>query len=202
MFLAFDTETQGLPLFREPSDHPDQPHIVQFAALLIDPETRAESRCVDLIVRPDGWTISPEVSAIHGITHERAMDEGVPEAQVREAYLDMLGVSHLRIAHNTPFDDRIMRICMLRGGIARDAIEILEARDKFCTMRAASDIMKLPPTERMARAGFSKPKPPRLEECIEFFFGEKMEGAHNALFDTRACARVYWHLMDMKAAAE
>jgi hypothetical protein len=31
--MPYDTETTGLPLFEQPSDHPDQPHIVQLAAL-------------------------------------------------------------------------------------------------------------------------------------------------------------------------
>ena len=28
------------------------------------------------------------------------------------------------------------------------------------------------------------------------FFGEEISGAHDALVDTRACARVYYHLLD------
>lgn len=36
--LFYDTETTGLPL----SEHPDQPHIVQLAAILVDLDTRRE----------------------------------------------------------------------------------------------------------------------------------------------------------------
>jgi hypothetical protein len=88
--LVFDTETTGLPLFEQPSDHPDQPHLVQLGALLVDLDTRRELASVDLIVRPDGWVIGEEVSKIHGITHELAMDVGVPEASWRRcAYFDV-----------------------------------------------------------------------------------------------------------------
>lgn len=31
MYLVFDTETTGLPIWKEPSDHPDQPHVVDIA---------------------------------------------------------------------------------------------------------------------------------------------------------------------------
>ena len=38
--IFFDTETTGLPLFKEHSEHPSQPHIVQLAACLVDLDTR------------------------------------------------------------------------------------------------------------------------------------------------------------------
>ena len=33
--LMFDTETTGLPLWKDPSDHPDQPHLVQLALVAL-----------------------------------------------------------------------------------------------------------------------------------------------------------------------
>jgi DNA polymerase-3 subunit epsilon len=42
--------------------------------------------------------------------------------------------------------------------------------------------------------GMMQPKPPKLEECIQHFFSEELPGAHDALIDARACARVYFHL--------
>ena len=76
MILFYDTKTTDLPLWREPSEHPDRPHIAQLAALLcLD---GVEIASLNAIVRPDGWTIPDEVAAIHGITTERAREEGVP----------------------------------------------------------------------------------------------------------------------------
>lgn len=40
--LFYDNETNGLPLFKEPSNHPGQPHIVQLAAVLVDLDTGKE----------------------------------------------------------------------------------------------------------------------------------------------------------------
>lgn len=82
--LFYDTETTGLPLFKEPSEHPDQPHIVQLAACLVDLDTRKTIASMDVIVKPNGWTIPAEVSAIHGITTEHAMDVGISEAMAIE----------------------------------------------------------------------------------------------------------------------
>ena len=38
LICVFDTETTGLPKFKEPSEHPDQPHIVDICALLYTPD--------------------------------------------------------------------------------------------------------------------------------------------------------------------
>lgn len=38
---VMDCETTGLPLFKEPSEDPRQPHIVELAAMLIDGAHRA-----------------------------------------------------------------------------------------------------------------------------------------------------------------
>ena len=70
----------------------------------------------------------------------------------------------------------------------------------FCTMEAATPIVNLPPTERMVAAGITKPKPPKLEECIRHFFDESLEGAHDALIDVRACSRVFFHLKTLEKA--
>jgi DNA polymerase-3 subunit epsilon len=67
-------------------------------------------------------------------------------------------------------------------------------------MEAATPVLNLPPTERMIAAGFDKPKPPKLEECIRHFFNEDLEGAHDAMADVIACRRVYFHLAALKSA--
>jgi DNA polymerase III epsilon subunit-like protein len=77
---VFDTETTGFPLFKEPSDDPRQPHLVDIAALLHD-ELGNLVDSFEAIIRPDGWTIPDEAAAIHGITNEMAMDMGIPEAE-------------------------------------------------------------------------------------------------------------------------
>lgn len=60
--LFYDTETSGLPDWHAPSEAPQQPHIVQIAAGLVDVDTRAMVAGLDLIVAPDGWTIPDDVA--------------------------------------------------------------------------------------------------------------------------------------------
>ena len=202
MILIYDTETTGLPDFKAPSDAEHQPHIVQFAAILIDPVTRIERAAIDLIVAPDGWEIPDEVAAIHGITNEIAMASGVDERLVADLFLDLREQATIEVAHNISFDRRIIRIACLRHlGMTREEIEVTEGGKMFCTMKAALPIVNLPPTDRMLAAGFKGPKQPKLSECIKHFFDEELDGAHNALVDVRACARIYFHLMDLQVAA-
>lgn len=202
MILIYDTETTGLPNFKSPSDADDQPHIVQFAAILVDPVTRIERASIDLIVKPDGWTIPDEVAAIHGITNEIAESCGVSERLVADLFLGLRAKATVEVAHNIGFDRRIMRIACLRHlAMTREEIEATEAGKVFCTMKESTDLVNMPPTPKMLAAGFTKPKPPKLSECVMHFFGEELDGAHNALNDVRGCARVYFHLQDLMVTA-
>lgn len=203
MILFYDTETTGLPDFKSPSDAPHQPHIVQIAALLVDPETRVERAAIDLIIAPDGWAIPAEVAAIHGITTEIAKRAGVSERVAIDLFTDLRGAATIEVAHNIAFDRRIVRIAMLRHlGMTREEIEGDEGGvERYCTMKASTGLVNCPPTARMLAAGFTKPKPPKLAECVKHFFGEDLTGAHNALADVRACTRVYFYLQDMRAEA-
>lgn len=191
--VVLDTETTGLPDWKSPSDAPHQPHLVQLAMVLID-DDGAERNSVSVIIKPDGWTIPPEVSAIHGITHELAMAVGIPEKVAVQLFVSMVyDTGATVVCHNEPFDSRLMRIAMLRAGISKEKIDA-KAYKTFCTMQAATPIVNLPPTAKMLAAGFNKPKSASLSECISFFFNETLEGAHDALVDVRACLRVYNHL--------
>jgi DNA polymerase-3 subunit epsilon len=193
MILGFDTETTGLPDWRAPSDAKHQPHLVQLAMVLLDDDMNERANA-SMIIKPDGWTIPEEVSKIHGITTEAAAALGVPEKVATDLYVGLLyGTGAQAVAHNVDFDLRIMRIAMLRAGYDKGWQEDRQP-ESFCTMKAATPIVNLPPTEKMVRAGFNKPKPPKLSECIEFFFSETLVGAHDALVDVRACIRVFHHL--------
>jgi DNA polymerase-3 subunit epsilon len=146
------------------------------------------------LIKPDGWswTEDDEAFKAHGITFERAMDEGVPEREAIEEYLAMHDLGQLRVAHNGSFDDRILRIALKRYGYSDERAD--EYRDfvSFCTMRASTGICQLPPTEKQVKAGYGKGfKNPKLTEAFAHFFGFEFHGAHDAMNDSMACADVY-----------
>lgn len=199
MILFFDTETTGIWDKRLPPDHPQQPHIVQLACLLTEADG-TERAAVNLIVRPDDWDIPSGASAIHGITTEIAQRCGVSEAMVVACW-DRLGrISDVMVAHNIEFDWGVMETAAGRTGACNPEVGN-GGPDLFCTMQAATPILNMPPTSRMLAVGINKPKPPKLEECIQFWFGEKHEKAHDALADVRACARIYFHMKSLETVA-
>lgn len=195
---VFDTETTGLPQFRQPSEHPCQPHLVEIAALLYsDDGTLVDS--FDAIIKPEGWVSEPLALAAHGITHEMAMDLGIPERDALDRYMEFHARVDLLGAHNRQFDDRILRIALKRY-----RPELAEAHQRapgFCTCDASTDIVNLPPTAKMLAAGFRKPKKPNVAEALKYFTGDDHQGAHRARADAEACARIYFAIKAREAVA-
>lgn len=185
MKLFIDTETSGLPDFNQRARHPSQPHLVQFAALMLDDDWK-EMQSVNMLIKPEGWTIPKEASDVHGITNEKALAEGQPEAQVGATALAMMKQAKILIAHNITFDKFLLRIAMRRFDLIQDADDMWwKSFPTFCTMRATTSICKL------LGPNNSSYKWPKLSEAYKHLFNEELQGAHDAMADVRACARIY-----------
>lgn len=183
-FLFFDTETTGLIDWPSPSDAEHQPHLVELFAMLVDEDTHEVIDSLHSLVRPDGWEVSEEVSAIHGITHARALAEGRPEVDVVTDFLALHARASLRIAHNQTFDARIIR-CAIKRYLGIEHADAFREAPAFCTMKTSTPIVKLP-----------RNKWPKLAEAYKFFFGEEMVGAHSAKADTENCAKVFFAIRE------
>lgn len=198
--LFFDSETTGLVDFKAPSDAPNQPHIVQLAAALVDLDTMETVQSMDVIVCPNGWTIPEQVSDIHGITTEHAERVGVPELLAVNLFLELWNASDVRIGHNISFDDRIIRIALKRY-FDNQIAEVFAAGKTECTQRLSTPIVKAPPTEKMLRAGRTHYKSASLSEAYKHFTGKDLVGAHSAMTDVKACIDVYFAIKAMECAA-
>ena len=199
-YLYFDVETQGLPLFREPSDDPRQPHLVQLAATLVGDSDFEVQHSMNRIIKPDGWTIPEEVAAVHGITTERALDEGVPEKEVLEEFIGLMEKATHRVAFNSTFDARLIRIAMKRFGIGDQ-----DAWKRFpdtCVMRMATPVCQIPPTGKMMAAGLKHYKNPNLGEAYQIIMGEPLEGAHDAMVDVEATMKLHVMLLLQEQEAQ
>lgn len=192
MELVFDTETTGKADFKKPAGDPAQPHIVQLGAILYNNERRVVAE-MNLLVKPDGWTISDEVAAIHGITTEMAEQYGLPLGMVMGLFIELCRRAKVSIAHNRPFDKSMIETALIRLGLTEE-LEEFRAMDGYCTMAATTPICKLP-------GRYGKYKWPTLQEAYLYFFGEEFEGAHDAMADVRACAAVAHQVFDLEKAA-
>ena len=192
--LFFDTETTGLPDFKAPSEADHQPHIVQLAALLVDLDTRQTVQSMDVIVRPDGWTIPDEVAAVHGISTEHAAEVGIPERMAVQMFMELWSGRN-RVAHNQQFDARIVRIALMRH-VDTQAADIWKKGAAECTAIMATPICQLPPTAKMVRAGFNRFKTPNLGEAYRHFTGKELQNAHSAMADVLACRDVYFAIKE------
>lgn len=185
--LVFDTETTGLPIWKEPSDHPDQPHVVDIAATLFDAD-RASVASLDAIIN-NGIVIPDEMAAIHGITTEIAQADGIAPDQAINAFLDLVRQADLIVGHNISFDVRMMRIMVAKvHGEKWD-----NPLPTFCTMRKSTNICKImSKTPRHPNDW----KWPTLGEATKSFFDEEHSNAHRARPDCDAAARIFFHLKD------
>lgn len=195
LLLCYDTETTGLPVFDLPSADPRQPHMAQLAAVLFEEKSREVVASIDVVVRPSGWIIPDDVSAIHGITTQRAMQVGVGEATALSLFDELWLTADKRLAYNESFDARIMRIAYKRYRNDAEA-DTWKAGPAICAARLATPIMNMAPTEAMVATGRRHAKMPKLSEAFEHFTGKPLENAHSAIVDVRAAMEVYFRIMD------
>lgn len=193
-YLFFDTETTGLPKFYKEANDSCQPRICQLGAILTDKEGRVKAE-INLLVKPEGYEISPELSAIHGITQEDAMKYGLSAKGVLSIFDRLLCMAETVVAHNVKFD-----LFMLKIESALSGVELHVPLNPYCTIEASKDILKIPPTAKMMAANIEGYKSPNLQEAHEHFFNRKFEGAHDAMADVRACRDVFFAIQDAKAA--
>lgn len=180
LILGFDVETTGIPDWQKPSGHECQPHIVSLAAALFDDDTRQIVQSMNVIVRPEEWDIPQETIDLHGITVERAMDVGVSENTALYMFLD-IWYGRTRIAYNTTFDNRIIRIATKRysGKIMIDKWETGKQGEEWkCMMLKSKKLM----------GG----KQPKLVDAYKHFTGEELKNAHTAWADMMACMEIYF----------
>lgn len=187
--LFFDTETTGLIAYKDRSHAEHQPHMVDVAGILCDSETRKVEDSFEAIIKPDGWIIPNDTIEIHGITNEEAADVGISEVDALTKFLylfNQLDECDLRVAHNTTFDNRIIRIALKR--YLPDAIGDDQWKDKdkyYCTLVNSRRIMG-------GKSGH------KLSQAYEHFVKKEMVEAHRAMPDAQACMEIYFAIQDQE----
>lgn len=195
--LIFDTETTGLPDYNAPINHPNQPYIVQLAALLID-DKGDDVASMNFIIKPDNWSVPNNAAEIHGIPTERAEQYGVPISYALNMFMMLFQKADYLVAHNIEFDIQMLR--RYSKDISKDVFHNGTAK-LFDTMYSMTDICKIPLTEKQIYAkkwnsNIGDYKNPNLSECYWHIFTEELSGAHNAMIDVEACKEVFLWLKE------
>ena len=185
--VFFDTETTGVPLnYKAPSsDTNNWPRLVQLAWILTDEESN-RIHTGNLIVKPDGFVIPADATKVHGITTQRAKEEGVSLAEAIEQFKADLDVATYIVGHNIDFDKKIVGAEMIRLGMKDE----LEKKKSCCTMQSSIDFCKIP-----GKYGYKYPK---LQELYKKLFGNEFDDAHNAMSDIEATEKCFWELRKRK----
>jgi DNA polymerase III epsilon subunit-like protein len=112
--LFFDTETTGLPKYRNLPAHERKdnwPQPVSISWIVTDGKAMVETK--SYIIKPDGWTIPPESTKIHKITMAIAQKKGVSLLSVLHEFQNDLNRCDVYIAHNMEFDKNVMTAAAL-----------------------------------------------------------------------------------------
>jgi len=198
--ITFDTETQGIPIWSMPSEHPDQPRIISLAADLHD-ETGRTFGALNVLIKPDGWTVPANITELTGISTEMCEEYGVPMGDVLQVFIEMWKQSKMRIGHNESFDMRMIRIELMRhryfstttvNGVSY--ADHWKAGLAYCTQGKSTKIVNA------ARPDSEKKKTASLADAYEHFTGKPIQDAHSAWADTQACKTVYFALQQLNGA--
>ncbi len=188
--LIFDTETTGFAHFNDPWEHPDQPHIVQIAARLV--ENGKIYAAFQAIVAGDVPS-SEGALKTHGITEELRKRVGISPGDAARSFSMLLNKADRLVAHNLKFDLILVGALLHRRGFETAR---LVRPAKFCTMLALTPVMKIPGK----MGGYKWPK--LIEAYKGYINAAGFEGAHDAMTDVIACEKVFEVCKEMNMVPE
>lgn len=186
--LFFDTETTGIPnSFHAPiTDILNWPRLVQIAWIITD-EDGNELKKRKHLIEPNGFLIPEDATAVHGITTEQALQEGIPLQSALVEFMSDLNCSELIVGHNIDYDINIVGAELYRLNMEYND---LVKKNKICTMKKSVDYCAIP----NPNAYYGGYKWPKLEELYRKLFNCDILGAHDALIDIQAAKKCYFEL--------
>ena len=178
MYMIFDTETSGLPITRgydkyhDPAltHYYDRSRVVQLGYILLDESCQEISR-KEFLIKPEGFVISKELTAIHGISQENAEKNGLPFSTVAKEFGKDLEKTKVIVAHNILFDYHVLSAEFLRHGFS-DIHDEFTMKRRICTM-----------VEGEKKFGQRQ----KLSKLYQTLYGKEWKQTHTALDDSVCC---------------
>lgn len=189
LIMVYDTETTGKFDFKAAWNAPHQPNLLQLGYKVYSRDKKViweVGHLVDSTTFPTWDGIEPEAQAIHGVDEVSIRLYGSSTDKTMKAFNFWAEKCNLFVAHNDPFDTKIMECFAFRAGF--NPTLVFNGQKKYCTMTTSTQICKIP--QPSGRGGYKWPK---LNEAYPFFMdGAQFKDAHNALADVNACGDIFW----------
>lgn len=188
-FAIVDTETSGLPIYKDadgvpiPADDPRQPRLASFAMCLVTGDGEVE-RQVDFYVKPNGWKMTAEATAANGLTDEYLHEHGKDVREALDAYSEAVQAGYAIAAFGAQFDCKIMRGELRRAGMP----DLFEETPNVCLMRASMGL-------GIVKANGKKGWPGLADVCRHFKI--ELVGQHQAEVDARAAVAIFLKLREL-----
>lgn len=179
--IFFDTETTGFSSAKNPCQ------IIQIGAVVEDCDTHRTLAELNIMVKPT-IPISEGALKVHGITEKTANRYGVVQLEAERIFALLVQLADVVVAHNLKFDYDAVK------GHWPVAASFIKRKAQYCTMVEGAKFEEIP--KRHA----SSNKFPSLADSYFHFYGEEIQGAHDAITDARACQAVYHKHMGRQAA--
>lgn len=198
--LFFDTETNGLPLSKYGlgTDTKNWPLVVQLAWEIWEMSEGQQpvqvSKASHILQPPSDVVWNNESAAIHGITKERAIAEGVPGKVAFEEFSRNAGQCSVIVAHNLAFDKPVIKAEFYR----LNASETFSwwPPYEYCTMENTTHMCKLP---RKYPTPHDPYKYPRLNELYTHLYGTVPDFEfHSASGDVECLVECFHELLRRK----
>jgi DNA polymerase III alpha subunit (gram-positive type) len=170
LYAVFDTETTGLVNNKNP-DLSAQPQIIEFAGMIYDREDHSIVHRYEELFNP-GKPLPEIITKITGLTDAKLVDaKPFHTAGIDEFF----GKADIGVAHNLPFDEAMLRFEYQRLG------RKFRLERKACTIENSMHL---------------KGRMLKLQELHETLLGEAFKGAHRAMADVEALARIVAHMIE------
>jgi hypothetical protein len=187
--IIFDTETTGLPKFRNINalnQRDNWPDIVSVAWSVFEKNGTHVKSCYS-VVKPTSWEIPIESTRIHGITTEYAMEHGRPLLDVLNELRADFEKADTVVAHNIEFDKNVL-FNAYKWHLDYNPWHLWPEWE-VCTMLKATDEVKIPSKWPTTARPY---KPPTLTELYKATFNKEPTGQHNSQKDVEILSEIYW----------
>lgn len=151
--------------------------------------------CHNYLIKPNGFHIPEESTAIHKITNNRAMREGIDINKALDYLEEILPKVQLIVMHNVNYDKNILLSEAYRQK-RYELVDKLENKKYYCTMRGKGikEYVGLPSQY------YNGYKLPKLSELHNRLFRDKvsLDILHDGLTDAKITAKCFFMLKKLK----